>query len=406
MSTSAATVTETTGGARRTGALLFAAMFASQAALIAITPSLEQAAADLGVSTATAGHLRTLSGLSAGVVALLAARATATFGLRGLLAGGSMVLAAASALSAVAPSFAVLAVAQALVGIGVAAVVGSAGAAAADWVSPGERDRALSWALNGQAGAWIVGMPVLALVGGASWRYAWLALPLVAALAAAAALARYGARPSAAPAAPSRLAETLRERRVAHWAASELLANAAWVGLLVFTGALFTESYGISVEATGLLLSGVATAYVAGNLAGRRWIRGDASRTAAALAVGLAVTTALVGAVRPAPAVTASILAVCAFLAGGRSLAGAAFALRVPPERRASVNGLRVMTNQFGYLVGAGLGAVALATGGYVALGLLFGALFAAAATVASPRVLCHAPGIRGLRGCTATDGA
>ena len=50
----------------------------------------------------------------------------------------------------------------------------------------------LSWALIGQPAAWIVGMPLLGVAGGHSWRYAWLGLPLVGAVLAAAAVARDG----------------------------------------------------------------------------------------------------------------------------------------------------------------------------------------------------------------------
>ena len=75
-------------------------------------------------------------------------------------------------------------------GVAVAALTTAGTLAAAEWVSPALRTRTLSWALIGQPAAWIVGMPLIGLLGERSWRYGWLALPLAAALAAGSAAGR------------------------------------------------------------------------------------------------------------------------------------------------------------------------------------------------------------------------
>jgi len=49
------------------------------------------------------------------------------------------------------------------------------------------------------------------------------------------------------------------------WALGELAANSAWAGTLVYSGVLFTETYGTSSAATGVALAIVAVAYLAGN---------------------------------------------------------------------------------------------------------------------------------------------
>ena len=77
---------------------------------------------------------------------------------------------------------------------------------------------------------------------------------------------------------PARARAALGDRTLARWLASELLANAAWAGTLVYAGALFVESYGTSTGLTGCLLAVAAGAYVAGNLTCRRLV---ASRAAA-----------------------------------------------------------------------------------------------------------------------------
>ena len=87
-------------------------------------------------------------------------------------------------------------------------------------------------------------MPVIGLVGEASWRLAFLAVPLPAvALAGLALLGRprsHGQRQAYG----ASVVALLREPGAAGWVAGELLANAAWAGTLVFAGALFVEGYG------------------------------------------------------------------------------------------------------------------------------------------------------------------
>ena len=77
----------------------------------------------------------------------------------------------------------------------------------------------------------------------------------------------------------------LGDRALARWLASELLANAAWAGTLVYAGALFAESYGTSTRLTGGLLAVAAVAYVAGNLTCRRLVGRDPRRVLTLLAV-------------------------------------------------------------------------------------------------------------------------
>ena len=55
---------------RATGIALALPLAASQAALLVLTPILVSLATDLDVSTATAGQLRTISGLAAGLLVL------------------------------------------------------------------------------------------------------------------------------------------------------------------------------------------------------------------------------------------------------------------------------------------------------------------------------------------------
>jgi predicted MFS family arabinose efflux permease len=370
-------------GYRAVSVALFTSLFAGQAALIAMSPVLAQAAHDLHVSTAAAGQLRTVTGLVAGIAALLLGRAAGRLGLGRQLLSAAALLVLGSLASAAAPNFALLAVAQVPVGVGVAVATTAGTLAAAEWVAPQLRTRTLSWALVGQPAAWVVGMPLLGIVGEYSWRAGWIVLPLVAALAAGALVAPRRAEPAAAVQRVGARA-TLGDPLLARWLASELLANSAWAGTLVFSGALYAESYGSSAGVTGIALALAACAYVCGNLTCRRLTRLEPRRALVSLAALLAVADGLFGILRPSVAVSTALFSFAAYLAGGRTLLTSSFALSTPAELRPTVTSLRAATMQFGYFVGSIAGGLALAIGGYGALGATMGLGFLGAAAMLS----------------------
>ncbi len=88
---------------------------------------------------------------------------------------------------------------------------------------------------------------------------------------------------------------------------------------------------------------------------------------------------AALGAIRPNAWASLAIFAALSFIAGGRTLAGSARGLDLAPELRLGVTGVRTGALQFGAFVGAGVGGLALAAGGFEALGLAFAGLFVCA---------------------------
>jgi predicted MFS family arabinose efflux permease len=369
---------------RTVAIVLFLALFAAQAGAIALAPVLAEVARDLDVSTATAGQLRTIAGLAAGVTALALGRLGPRVGLRRQLLAGSGLLALGSLASAAAPGIALLGLAQVPVGAGIAVLTTAGTLAAAEWVPAEHRARTLSWALIGQPAAWIVGMPLLGVVGDRSWRYAWLVLPLAAALVAGAAVAgRSGAAPAARTAV--RPGTITAVPGLGRWLAGEALANTAWAGTLVYAGALFVESYGASTETTGIVLAVGAAAYVTGTLALRRLGEREPRRLLVPLALLLAATVPLFGAVRPSLAASTALFAAAGFAAGGRTFLASAYGLAAPPEVRPTAMALRAASMQFGYFAGSLAAGGALAVGGYPAFGATVGALFLGAALVLVP---------------------
>jgi predicted MFS family arabinose efflux permease len=220
-------------------------------------------------------------------------------------------------------------------------------------------------------------MPLIGVVAEVNWRLAFLALPLPAALLVGAAVAR---RPGDAPLTGARgsLGGLLVRREARRWALGELLANSAWAGTLVFSGALFTERFGMSTATTGLALAGVAAAYLAGNqLAGRA----DASRARRAMlegSVGASIAVALTWALTPPVGVTLLLFAAAAFVAAMRTVAGTVYGFQVSGAHGREVGSIRAATTQVGYLVGSLLGGLALTMGGFSALAVVFGGLFLA----------------------------
>ncbi len=353
---------------RRLTLSLFLCVFAAQSGAIALSPVLASVAAEFDVSTAVVGQLRSVVGLAAGVASFALPAAARRLGPSRLLRAGAALLGVASLASAAAPSLALLALAQVPIGIAVSVLTATATSAAGDGADESVPGRVLGWTLIGSPAAWIVGMPVLGLLAGASWRLGWLALPLAAALAAFVTVTDRRTAPSESQ---GGLRLALADPALRRWLLAELAANSAWLGTLVYAGALFADTYATSPAAIGGLLALAAVAYALGNLLFRRFVAGVSASALARLAVGMALLVGLFGVLRPAPEVSAALLAALSFLAGGRTLLGNAYGLAVVPDRRVAAMAARAAANQFGAFIGAATAGAALAAGGYTAFGLV-----------------------------------
>jgi MFS transporter, DHA1 family, inner membrane transport protein len=362
---------------RAPSTVLFLALFASQAAVLVMAPILADVADEFDVSIAAAGQLRILAAPLAAVVALAAGRMLVRRSPRALLAVGTALLAAGSLASAAAPTFELLALAQVPLWAGVAITLAAGVAATAAWSEPEHRTKVVAHALAGPPAAWIVGMPVIGVVAEIDWRLTFLALPLPAALLALVAVA---GRPRDVPLAGAKasLAGLLGRRDARRWALGELLANSAWTGTLVFSGALFTEVHGLSPAATGVVLALIAAVYLAGN----QWAgRADGARARRAmLEASAAGAAALVAtwAYAPSVPVTIALFGVAAFFAAARTVSGTVYGFSLAGDLGREVGAIRAATTQLGYLIGSLAGGLALALGGFEALALAFGGLLAA----------------------------
>lgn len=367
---------------------LVLALAAAQCGLLALGPVLPEIAAQFGVSTAAAGQLRALSGASGVVVALaLVARSVRTQP-GAVLRAGLAALMVGSLLTAAAPSIALLAGAQALVGAGATTIVAGGLAAAASWADPPARARTVSLVALGQPAAWVVGQPLAGFAGSFGWRCPWIAGPALMAMVCLVLLRR---RPAERPAGHEGPTPT-GAAGLRRWAAGELAAYAAWCGLLVYAAVLFRVRHGISPGAAGLVLGACSLAYLpAGACAGR--MTAEAGRVAvpvlAAAAAGL--TGALALANGPLP-LTAGLFALLVATAAARHVASSVQGIEIA-SRPLAATGLRAACTQGGYLVGAAAGGLALSAAGPGALCVVAAAGFAASALISGSRRPAPAPG-------------
>ncbi|MFL5945375.1 MAG: MFS transporter [Gaiellaceae bacterium] len=358
--------------------VLFMCVFTSQAAILVLAPILVSIAHDLDVSTAVAGQLRMFGAPVAVAVAFLLARVGSRLPLRVLLLVANACVAVGAIASAAAPSFIVLALAQLPLWIGIAGLVAAGIGAAGAWSAPELRSRVVARALAGAPAAWVVGMPVIGAVASVSWRLAFLAVPLPAALVTAA-LVWASAPDNQAARSETSLVRLLRLPGARSWAFGELLAMSAWTGTLVFSGALFVETYGTSTETTGILLALVAVAYLVGNAVGGRIHENCVSRRALAQTSVLAAgAVALLWAVTPNAGVTLVLFAIAATVVAARTVVGTTYGFAVAGERKLEVGAARAVVSHAGYLVGSLVGGLGYAAGGRPLAGLVFAAMLLA----------------------------
>ena len=178
-----------------------------------------------------------------------------------------------------------------------------------------------------------------------------------------------------------------RRPEVARFAGGELLANAAWASVLTYSGALLLESYAITPTVAALCLALMATAMVPGTFSARRHVANPTPHLLAGLTAFQGVAALAVGGLRLGVGVTIALLAVMAFVNGVRSMIASALGMDTAPEDRVAVMSMRAAANQFGYLLGAAAGGLALAVDGFALLGLTLAAMFLIAALVHYPAI-------------------
>lgn len=351
---------------------LVLATMASQALLVALSPTVVAVARDLKASVGTVGQARSVAAGVAIVASLAMLGRMDALGVRGLVNAGSLLAIVGGAAVALAPTLDVFLAAHVLVGLAFACLL-SAGFAGVAAFAPERRSWAIGYVAGANALAWIVVNPIVgAMTEWLSWRAAEV-VPTAIAIAALVAAPAAQPSPGRSSSAP-RLAALLRERSARRWLGAEIVAFAAWTSLLTFVGAFFIERLGVPEAAAGWLLATGAAAHFAaasrtGTLVSHVARRSLAAASAVAMAILLFVLLTLTASALPAAASFCAL----GLAAGIRSPASTGLGLEQVPRHPGAMMAARTAATQLGYLLGAVIGGTVISNGGYGALGIVLG---------------------------------
>jgi predicted MFS family arabinose efflux permease len=326
----------------------------------------------------------TVPGLVAALAALLVPAVVRHADRGRALVGLMTLLAAANALTALAPAFPVLLAARLLVGVCIGGVWAIAASLPARLVPPERAARATALVFGGIAVASVLGVPAGTLLGDlAGWRASFGAaagLSLLVALALARALPPLPARE---PAGAGALTRPLRIPAVRAGLLVLVLLVTGHFAAYTYVRPALERGDGVGAETVGVLLLVYGTAGVAGNFAAGALAARDPRRTLTAIAAVLAATVLTLGAAGGLAA-SAALTVTWGLAYGGVSVSLQNWLSAAAPQARETVSAL--FAGAFNASIGAGalLGGVAAGRSGASAPLWLGGALAAAALLVAA----------------------
>ncbi|MFE2913760.1 MFS transporter [Kitasatospora indigofera] len=331
---------------------------------------------DLHTAPASVGVLVSVFALTFALAAPLAPAALARLDRRAVLLLGLALMAAGGALSALAPSYAVLAGARVLAGLG-GAVFGPASSAVGSLIVPEEhRSRALATVFAGMTVAAVLGVPLSAYLGGAvGWRWTLAGIAAATLLALVLVAALVPAVPAGEPPTPAAYRRLLTTPGAAATVLTTLLYMAAQFTVYGVAGAYVAARFGASAGAVTLVLFAFGLCGVAGNACGARLsARLGGARTVTLTQLGLAA--AFLGLLAAPGALPAAVLlfALWAFFSQLYQAPQQARLIALAPAQR----GLLLALNASMLYVGISLGSLlagtflpVLGAGPLPALGLL-----------------------------------
>jgi predicted MFS family arabinose efflux permease len=348
---------------------LVLATMASQALLVALSPTIVAIGRDLGASVGAVGQARSVAAGVAIIASLAIVGRIDALGVRRLLGAGSALAIVACVAVGLAPTLVAFLAAHLLVGLAFACLL-SAGFAGVGAFGPDRRPRAIGYVAGANALAWIVVNPLVgAVTAWLSWRAAQI-IPATVAVAALLATQNAPLMPSR-PTAPRR-GTVLKEPSARRWLGAEVIAYGAWTALLTFVGAFLIERLGVPEAGAGWLLAIGAAAHFAAATRSATLVRLASRRrliAGSALIMALLLFALLTLAASTALAVATFCLLCLA--AGIRSPASSALGLEQLPRQPGAMMAARTAATQLGYLLGAVVGGAAISYGGYRTLGMV-----------------------------------
>ena len=350
------------------------ATIASQSSMASLPPLFVGIADDFDTTIGTVGLVRSTSALTAILTTLLVGGWIHRNGARPVMLAGGLIGAAGALISAGAPSLFVLALGQAVVGVGICCLLASGFAGAGEFFAPEARNWAIGWVVALQSLAWIVGVPIVGFLADAyGWHWGF-AVPiffcLVAALSAVLFAPKFARDPNAADERTGLLA-ALSDRGGRRWTIGELLAFGVWTAEITYIAAFYMETFDLSESTVGILLPTGSLAFMLGSAISDRATRRWSSRALLVWSsLGMGCVAAVIFNVHPAVLFTLIIGLAMGVFAGLRAANSSTLALDQMPDRPGAMMAARTGAVQLGYLLGAAAGGVIVDLAGYGALGL------------------------------------
>jgi predicted MFS family arabinose efflux permease len=340
---------------------------------LALSPILSDVARSFSTSALTISTAISAYGAATAASAFFLAARIDRIGIRRALLGAMVALIAALILSAAAPHWIVLTLAQALAG-GAAGVILPAAYGSASLVAPpGQEARTLGRVIAGWSVSLVAGVPLSALISDAvGWRATYGVLALCAAI------ALLGLRKlperraeNPAPLRLSRLLAPLSYRDVPVLLLACLAFSSAFYGVYAFLADHVRTLLALSAGQVGFIAFAYGAGFLLAGIAGAPLIERLGPRRALPLALGAIALVYL--ALLPAAHALAAVLAIAAFWGAASQLSLNLLVLllsRARPDERGAVLGLNTCTTYLGASVGTAIAGTLYTHAGFETLGL------------------------------------
>lgn len=354
---------------------------------LALSPILSDVARSFASTPLTVSTAISAYGAATAAGAFLLAARIDRWGIRRSLRSAMTVLIAALLLSACAPHWLVLTVAQALAGAAAGVILPAAYGSASLVAPTGQETRALGRVISGWSVSLVAGVPLSALISDAvGWRATYGVLALCAAVAVAGLRTLPERRNThAAPPRLSRLLAPLSYRDVPVLLLGCLAFSSAFYGVYAFLADHVRTLLSLTAGQVGFIAFAYGAGFLLAGLAGAPLIERLGPRRALPLA--LATITAVYLALLPAAHALAAVLAIAVLWGAASQLSLNLLVLllsRARPDERGAVLGLNTCTTYLGASVGTAVAGTLYTHAGFESLGL------AAAAAVALAAVALH----------------
>ena len=355
-------------------ACCFLSIFSAYTVAFMLGPMLDAMGRELGASVPAMGQLAALSFITWGIAAPLMGPVSDRYGRKPILLIGLAGLALSCMATALAGSYAGVALFRLVTGVFGGCVPPTCVASIGDRFAPGARGNAMALAGSGISASLLAGLPLLAWVTArAGWRWAFI-MAGVSGLAALA-LAAWAFPPAQRQARPTTYLgsfEWMREPAPWHLIAGNVLERVLVSLFLTYVAVLFLRRYGVSLSSVAWLLSAMSAGTAIGGLLGgllaaRRW-RFQAIRLMVLLQ-GLLL--ALQFSILPPLALSAAAGFLYSFVSQMSRPVVMDSLVGLAPRSRGSIIGCYATSNQLGQMLGAALGGLVIAWTDLEGLGAL-----------------------------------